>query len=368
MIEMISRRKTREIRVGKLGIGGSNPIVIQSMNNTDTHDVKATVKQILDLEEAGCEMTRLAILDMEAAEAVRAIKKDTNIPICADIHFDYRLALKCADNGIDKLRINPGNIQGEDNVTAVVKKAKDCGIPIRIGINGGSLEKDLLEKHGGKATPKGAVESASRHIKILEENDFYDTAVSIKFSDVMRTVEANRLFSKRFDYPLHLGVTEAGTITTGTIKSSVGIGAMLLEGIGDTIRVSLSAPPVEEIRVAKEILRDLELKKGGAFLTACPTCGRTKIDLIGLANEVEKRAAKIKYPVHIAVMGCVVNGLGEGREADVGLCGGIGTATIMRKGEVVNVVPEKQAVEALFAEVDKFIEERKKAGDRDYLS
>ncbi len=317
---MIQRRKTRKIYVGKVVIGGNAPIVVQSMCNTDTRNVQATVRQIKILTQAGCEIIRVAVPDMEAAKAVGKIKKGIHIPLVADIHFDYKLALECARQGVDKIRINPGNIGSIEKTEAVVKACKAKKIPIRIGINAGSLEKDLLEKFG--ATPKAAVESALRHVRILEKLNFHDILISIKFSDVPRMVEGYRLLAKKVNYPLHLGVTEAGTTYVGTIKSSIGIGILLHERIGATIRVSLTADPVEEIRPGFEILKALGLRQYGPEIISCPTCGRTEIDLIGLAKKVEKALAGIEKPIKVAVMGCVVNGPGEAREADIGVAGG----------------------------------------------
>lgn len=345
------RRKTREINIGGVKIGGDNPIAIQSMCNTDTRDVKATVDQIKRLEKAGCEIIRVAVPDMEAAECIRDIKKSIDIPLVADIHFDYRLALRCMENGIDKIRINPGNIGSADRVKLVADMAKRNGIPIRIGVNSGSLEKNLVEKYGG-VTPQGLVESALGHIKLLEENDFYDIAVSIKASNVPFSVEVYELLSDTVDYPLHVGITEAGTVWGGTVKSAVGIGAILSRGIGDTIRVSLTGDPVEEIYAAKEILKSLELRKFGVEFISCPTCGRTSIDLIKIANEVEERVKNIDKNIKVAVMGCAVNGPGEAREADIGIAGGHGEGLIFKKGQILRKVPEDRLVEELFKEIE----------------
>ena len=345
------RRKTREINIGGVKIGGDNPIAIQSMCNTDTRDVKATVDQIKRLEKAGCEIIRVAVPDMEAAECIRDIKKSIDIPLVADIHFDYRLALRCMENGIDKIRINPGNIGSADRVKQVADMAKRNGIPIRIGVNSGSLEKNLVEKYGG-VTPQGLVESALGHIKLLEENDFYDIAVSIKASNVPFSVEVYELLSDTVDYPLHVGITEAGTVWGGTVKSAVGIGAILSRGIGDTIRVSLTGDPVEEIYAAKEILKSLELRKFGVEFISCPTCGRTSIDLIKLANEVEERVRNIDKNIKVAVMGCAVNGPGEAREADIGIAGGHGEGLIFKKGQILRKVPEDRLVEELLKEIE----------------
>lgn len=345
------RRKTREINIGGVKIGGDNPIAIQSMCNTDTRDVKATVDQIKRLEKAGCEIIRVAVPDMEAAECIRDIKKSIDIPLVADIHFDYRLALRCMENGIDKIRINPGNIGSADRVKQVADMAKRNGIPIRIGVNSGSLEKNLVEKYGG-VTPQGLVESALGHIKLLEENDFYDIAVSIKASNVPFSVEVYELLSDTVDYPLHVGITEAGTVWGGTVKSAVGIGAILSRGIGDTIRVSLTGDPVEEIYAAKEILKSLELRKFGVEFISCPTCGRTSIDLIKIANEVEERVKNIDKNIKVAVMGCAVNGPGEAREADIGIAGGHGEGLIFKKGQILRKVPEDRLVEELLKEIE----------------
>ncbi|MCH5186344.1 MAG: flavodoxin-dependent (E)-4-hydroxy-3-methylbut-2-enyl-diphosphate synthase, partial [Oscillospiraceae bacterium] len=309
--------KERFVNVGGVKIGGGNPVTVQSMTNTDTRDIEATVGQIKRLEEAGCEIVRLAVPDAEAAEAVGRIKKMTNIPIVADIHFDYRLALECMRGGVDKIRINPGNIGDRDKVKAVADMAKASGVPIRIGVNGGSLEKDILEKHG-HATADAMIESAVRHIEILDDCNFFDTVVSLKASDVSKTIEVYRKFSKMTDIPLHLGVTEAGTMRGGLLKSAIGIGSLLNDGIGDTIRVSLTADPVEEVRAAKDILKILGIRKSGVSLVSCPTCGRCRISLINIANEVEKRLENVNKDIKVAVMGCAVNGPGEAKEADIG--------------------------------------------------
>ncbi len=349
---MIKRKNTRVVKIGDVLIGGGNPIAIQSMCNTKTSDVKATVAQIKELEEAGCEIIRVAVPDMEAAEAIKDIKRQINIPLVADIHFDYRLALKAIENGVDKLRINPGNIGSEDRVKAVVDAAKEKGIPIRIGVNSGSLEKNILEKYG-EVTPQGLVESALGHVRILEKYDFHDIVISIKASNVPFSLETYSLLSKAVDYPIHLGITEAGTEWSGTVKSSVGIGAILAMGIGDTIRVSLTGRPVEEIRVAKEILKSLGLRKFGIEFISCPTCGRTSIDLIGLANRVEEKCKNINKDIKVAVMGCAVNGPGEAREADIGIAGGKGYGLIFKKGEILKKLPEEQLLDAFMEEIDK---------------
>ena len=351
-MEFIKRRKTRVVKIGNILIGGDNPIAIQSMCNTKTSDVDATVKQILELEDAGCEIIRVAVPDMKAAEAIAEIKKQIHIPLVADIHFDYRLALKAIESGVDKLRINPGNIGGEDRVKAVVEAAKAKGIPIRIGVNSGSLEKDILEKYG-EVTPEGLVESALRHIRILEKLDFYDIVVSIKASNVPFSLATYSLLSKEVDYPIHLGITESGTEWSGTIKSAVGIGAILAMGIGDTIRVSLTGSTVEEVKVAKAILKDLGLRKFGIEFVSCPTCGRTSIDLIGLANKVEERCRNINKDIKVAVMGCSVIGPGEAREADIGIAGGNGYGLIFKKGEIIKKLPENELLDALMEEIEK---------------
>lgn len=342
----------RVVNVGGVKVGGENPISIQSMTNTDTRDVARTVEQIRRLADAGCEMVRSAVPDMEAAEAIKKIKEQITIPLVADIHFDYKLALECIKNGIDKVRINPGNIGSIDRVKAVADAARAKGIPIRIGVNGGSLEKDLLEKYGGP-TADALVESALRHVEILDSVNFSDIVVSIKVSSVPVMIEAYRKFNGISDIPTHIGVTEAGTMRGGIIKSSVGIGTLLSEGIGNTMRVSLTADPVEEIYAAKDILKALEIRKSGVTLVSCPTCGRTKIDLIGIAGEVEKRLANVDKDIKVAVMGCVVNGPGEAREADIGIAGGNGEGLIFKKGEIIRKVPEDRIIDELMSEIEK---------------
>ena len=344
---------SKVVKVGPYKLGGNNPVRVQSMCNTDTRDVKATVRQILELEKAGCEIIRVAVPDMVAAKALGKIKKQIHVPLVADIHFDYKLALEAVEQGIDKIRINPGNIGSEEKIKAVVMACKKNKIPIRIGINGGSLEKDILKKYKDKVTAEGMVESAMRHIKILERYNFKNILVSLKASDIRRTVEAYRLLAKKVDYPLHIGVTEAGTVFRGTIMSSIGLGILLYDGIGATLRVSLTADPVEEIGVAWEILKSLELRKRGVTVTSCPTCGRTEIDLIGLAEKVEKAVANIDKDIHVAVMGCVVNGPGEAREADIGVAGGRGMGAIFVKGKVIKSVPENKILASLLEEIDK---------------
>ena len=332
---------SRVVKVGNLLIGGGNPVVIQSMTNTTTSNVEATVAQIKKLESAGCQMVRMTINNEEAAKAIGEIKKRVNIPLCADIHFDYKLALLAIENGIDKLRINPGNIGSDENIKAVVEKAKERNIPIRIGVNSGSIEKHILEKYG-KPTADGMVESAMYHINLLEKNGFEDIVISLKASNVKMMVDAYRKISKLVDYPLHLGVTEAGTAFQGTVKSAIGIGSLLVDGIGDTIRVSLTEDPVEEIKVAKEILKVLGLIDAGVEIVSCPTCGRTEIDLIGLAKKVEKEFENEKRKIKIAVMGCIVNGPGEAREADYGVAGGKGVGVLFKKGQIVKKVDESE--------------------------
>lgn len=342
---------SKVVRVGNLKLGGNNPVRIQSMCDTDTRDVRATVKQILALEKEGCEIIRVAVPDMDAAKAIGKIKKQIHIPLVADIHFDYKLALEVIRQGIDKVRINPGNIGSPEKIKDVVDACKKKKIPIRIGVNMGSLEKDLLEKYG--ATTRAAVESALRHVRILERLNFRDIVISIKFSDVPRMIKGYRMLAKKVPYPLHLGVTEAGTAFMGSIKNAIGIGILLHDGIGATIRVSLTASPVEEIKTCWAILKALELRQHGPELISCPTCGRTEIDLLGLANKAEKALAKIKKPIKVAVMGCVVNGPGEAREADIGIAGGKKSGAIFVKGKVVRVVPESKILAELMKEIKK---------------
>ena len=346
----MKRDNTKTIRIGNVAIGGGNPIAIQSMTNTKTEDVEATVAQILALEKVGCEIIRCAVPTMEAAEALKEIKKRIHIPLVADIHFDYRLAIAAIENGADKIRINPGNIGDISRVKAVVDKAKEYNIPIRVGVNSGSLEKNLVEKYGG-VTAEGIVESALDKVHIVEELGYDNLVVSIKSSDVLMCVKAHELIAEKCQYPLHVGITEAGTILSGNIKSSVGLGIILHEGIGDTIRVSLTGDPLEEIKSAKLILRTLGLRKGGIEVVSCPTCGRTKIDLIGLANQVEEMVQDIPLDLKVAVMGCVVNGPGEAKEADIGIAGGIGEGLLIKKGEIVKKVKEEELLETLRQEL-----------------
>lgn len=346
------RKKTIEVVVRDKTMGGNAPVTVQSMTNTDTRDAKSTVEQIRRLEDAGCDIVRVAVPDNEAAEAIGSIVKLINIPLVADIHFDYRLALTSMKNGAAKIRINPGNIGGTDRVKAVVQAAKEREIPIRIGVNSGSVEKHILEKYNG-VTPQGMVESALEHAKILEDLNFNRIVFSIKASNVPMTIAAYRLMSEKSSYPLHLGVTEAGTVFRGTIKSSVGMGCLLAEGIGDTIRVSLTGDPVEEIKAGVEILKSLGLKKSGIEFISCPTCGRCQIDLISIANSVEERLKFVDKNIKVAVMGCAVNGPGEAREADIGIAGGKGEALLFRKGEIIRKIPQEKIVEELLSEIEK---------------
>ena len=347
----MERKLTRKVKVGKVYVGGDAPVTIQSMTNTDTRDVEATLKQIRELYNAGCEIIRCTVPDLEAAEAIKEIVKQSPIPVVADIHFDYRLALKVVENGISAVRINPGNIGSIERVRMVAEACKAKNIPIRIGVNSGSLEKEILERDG-KPTAKGLVESALAHVKILEAVDFHDIVISIKSSDVKMMIDAYRLMSEKVDYPLHLGVTESGTPFRGTIKSSIGIGTLLAEGIGDTIRVSLTSDPIEEIKVAKEMLKALGLREGGLEFVSCPTCGRTQIKLIEIANEVERRLEGINKDIKVAVMGCIVNGPGEAREADIGIAGGKGEGIIFKKGEVIKKCKEEDLIEELMKEIE----------------
>ena len=351
------REETRSVQVGNLTIGGNNHVVIQSMCNTKTKNVEATIKQINALEQAGCELVRVAVFDKEDAYAIKEIKKGIHIPLVADIHFDYRLALIAIESGIDKVRINPGNIGSIEKVKAVVDACKEKHIPIRIGVNGGSLEKEILEKYG-EPTPEGMVESAMKHVKILEDLDFHDIVISLKSSNTMLTIKAYELASKTFPYPLHVGVTEAGTALGGTIKSSLGIGTLLYEGIGNTIRVSLSDDPVEEIKVAKILLKELGLLKGVPTLVSCPTCGRIQYDLIPIAKEMEDFLKDIHLDITVAIMGCAVNGPGEARHADIGIAGGVGEGLLIKHGEIVKRVKQEDMVQTLKDEILKMVEEK----------
>ncbi|CAM3696794.1 flavodoxin-dependent (E)-4-hydroxy-3-methylbut-2-enyl-diphosphate synthase [Alicyclobacillus pomorum] len=358
---MFHRKDTRPVKVGNLTIGGSNQVIIQSMTTTKTADVKATVAEIHRLEEAGCEIVRVTVNNNEAADAIKEIKRQIHIPLVADIHFDYRLALKAIENGIDKVRINPGNIGKRERVEAVVKACKERGIPIRIGVNAGSLERHILEKYG-YPTAQGMLESALHHIQILEDLDFHDIIVSMKASDVPLAIEAYRLAAETFNYPLHLGITESGTLFSGTIKSSAGLGTLLSMGIGNTIRVSLSADPVEEVKVARELLKTFQLISNAATLVSCPTCGRIDIDLISIANEVEEYLQTVKAPIKVSVLGCAVNGPGEAREADIGIAGARGEGLLFRKGEVVRKIPEADLVTELKKEIDRMAKHYQETG------
>ena len=352
------RDETKVVQIGKRQIGGGNPILIQSMCNTKTEDVKATVEQILALEHAGCDIIRVAVPTMEAAAALTEIKRQIHIPLVADIHFDYRLAIAAIECGADKIRINPGNIGSRERIQAVVDKAKEYGVPIRVGVNSGSLEKPLVEKYGG-VTAEGLVESALDKVALIEQMGYDNLVISIKSSDVMMCVKAHELIAKKTHYPLHVGITEAGTVIAGNIKSAVGLGLILSQGIGDTIRVSLTGSPLEEIKSAKLILKTLGLRRGGVEVVSCPTCGRTQIDLIGLANQVETLVQGYPLDIKVAVMGCVVNGPGEAKEADLGVAGGIGEGLLIRKGEIVKKLPESELLPALKAELDRMVKDKK---------
>ena len=356
----MTRRKTRQIHIGQVAIGGGAPVSIQSMSTFTPTDITAAVKQINELADAGCDIVRLAVPNRASALALKQVKSQTRVPLVADIHFDYRLALDAIDSGVDGLRINPGNIGSMENVLKVVEKAKPKRIPIRIGINAGSLPELILESYGGHPTVQGMVASALEHIRILEQADYREMKISLKSTDVPMMVEAYRTLADQCDYPLHLGVTEAGTVMRGSIKSAMGIGALLLDGIGDTIRVSLTANPVEEVKVAKMILQAAGYSTYGAVMISCPTCGRCQVDLIPMAAEVEKRLEGIKTPLRVAVMGCVVNGPGEAREADFGIAGGNGQGVLFRKGKVLRTVPEDDLVDELMNEIDQYLAEEKK--------
>lgn len=348
-----NRRISREVSVGNVKIGGNNPISVQSMTTTDTRDANSTIAQIKKLEAVGCDIVRVAVPDMEAAKSIGKIKAEVNIPVIADIHFDYRLALEAIEQGVDGVRINPGNIGSIEKVKAVVEKCKERNLKIRIGVNGGSLEKELLEKYGS-ATPEALVESALGHVKILEDLDFHNIVISLKSSDIYKTLDAYEIISKKVDYPLHIGITESGSIKKGTIKSSIGVGALLLKGIGDTLRISLTGDPTEEIIVGKEILRSLDLLNDKIKVVSCPTCGRCNIDLINTVNEVEKKISDIEKNITVAIMGCAVNGPGEARDADIGIAGGKGEGLLFKKGEIVRKIKGDRLVEELLEEIQKY--------------
>lgn len=352
MVKNMERSHTKKIKIGTKFVGGDAPIQVQSMTNTDTRNAKDTIEQIIKLENAGCDIIRCAVPDMEAAQALKTITREVHIPVVADIHFDYKLALQAIKNGVSAIRINPGNIGGGEKVKAVVDAAKEKEVPIRIGVNSGSLQKDILKAYGG-ICPEALVESALQHVELLEELNFYNIAISVKSTEVAEMIEAYRLISKRTSYPLHVGVTESGTLRRGTIKSSVGIGTLLAEGIGDTIRVSLTDDPIEEVKVGREILKSLGLIKEGIELISCPTCGRTQIDLIKIAKEVEEKLANVDKPLKVAVMGCAVNGPGEAKRADIGIAGGKGEGLIFRKGEIIKKVKEEDLVGELLLEIEK---------------
>lgn len=346
------REHTKIVKIGNCVIGGGNPVLIQSMTNTPTEDIKRTVEQIHRLEKAGCQIIRSTVPNMEAAKALKEIKKQIHIPLVADIHFDYKLAIAAIEHGADKIRINPGNIGSNEKVREVVKAAKERNIPIRIGVNSGSLEKELIAAYGGRVSAQGIVESALNKVKLIEDMGYDNLVVSIKSSDVRMCIHAHELLAKQCQYPLHVGITEAGTLLSGTIKSSIGIGTILYEGIGDTIRVSLTGDPVEEIKAAKIILRSLGLLKGGVEVVSCPTCGRTKIDLISLANQVEEMVQDMDLTIKVAVMGCAVNGPGEAKEADIGIAGGVGEGLLIKKGEIIKKVPESELLATLKDELE----------------
>lgn len=356
-MEKIKRRVSRQIHIGDVAVGGDAPVSVQSMTNTDTRDARATIDQIKRLEDAGCEIIRVAVPDQEAADRFEEIKKSIRIPIIADIHFDHRLAISAIKSGADAIRINPGNIGGAEKVKKVIEAAREREVPVRIGVNSGSVEKDLLKKHGHPG-PEAMVESALRHIRFFEDNDFALLKISLKSSDVLNTIASYKLLAQKTDYPFHLGVTEAGTALGGAIKSALGIGYLLIEGIGDTLRVSLTADPEKEMVVAWSILRDLKLRQRGVELVSCPTCGRTEIDLIALVEKAEYLLRNVKAPLKVAIMGCVVNGPGEAREADVGIAGGRGSGMLFKKGERVEKVPEEKLLDLLISEVEKMTGEK----------
>ncbi|CCJ33527.1 flavodoxin-dependent (E)-4-hydroxy-3-methylbut-2-enyl-diphosphate synthase [Caloramator australicus] len=347
----MQRKKTKKVKVGNIYIGGDSPVTIQSMTNTKTANIKDTIEQIKLLEKAGCEIIRVAVPDEESAQAIKKIKKEINIPLVADIHFDYKLAIKSIEHGADKIRINPGNVGGIDKIKEIIKAAKHYNIPIRVGVNSGSLERDILEKYK-KPCAEALAESAIRNVKLLEDLDFFNIVVSVKSSNVLETIESYKILSRSIDYPLHLGVTESGTLISGTVKSSIGIGLLLYEGIGDTIRVSLTDDPVNEIKVAREILKSLGLRKG-IEIVSCPTCGRTNINLIELAQKITRELENYTKPIKVAIMGCAVNGPGEAKEADIGIAAGKGEALIFKKGEIIKKVKESEILEELFKEIEK---------------
>ena len=348
---MLKREKTRQVKVGNLVIGGQNKVIIQSMTNTKTKDIDATVSQILELEKAGCEIIRVAVLDKEDAYAIKEIKKNIHIPLVADIHFDYKLALICIESGVDKIRINPGNIGSKENVEKVVNACKEKNIPIRIGVNGGSLEKDLLEKYGHNS-PKAIIESCKRQIKLLEELNFYNIVISLKTSSVLSTIEAYKLASEEFNYPLHLGITEAGALVTSSIRSSAGLGVLLYEGIGDTIRISISDEPVKEIRVCKELLKNFNLYKNFPTLISCPTCGRLQYNALPIYQEMENYLSTVNKDITVAIMGCVVNGPTEAKNADIGIAGGINEALLFKKGQIIRKIKEEDIINVLKEEIN----------------
>jgi (E)-4-hydroxy-3-methylbut-2-enyl-diphosphate synthase len=352
-MEQIMRKQTKKVMCGNVEIGGGANISVQSMTNTFTKDIKSTVKQILDLEEVGCEIVRVAVADMEDAEAISEIKQQIHIPIVADIHFDYRLAIKSIENGIDKLRINPGNIGSIERVQKVVEAAKPRNIPIRIGVNVGSIHKDILEKYNGQPTAQGMVESALEHVKILEDLDYNNIVISLKGTDIKMTVDAYSLMSKKVNYPLHVGITHSGTLFDGSIRSAIGVGSLLLNGIGDTMRISLTDDPREEVKVAREILKGLGLRNFGINYITCPTCGRTKIDIIELSKQIQEGLKNVNKPITVAIMGCAVNGPGEARQSDIGIAGGVGEALLFKKGVIIRKIKEEDIVNTLIKEINK---------------
>ncbi len=353
-MDRIIRRQSRSVMAGNVQIGGNAKIPVQSMTNTFTKDVNSTVRQILELEDAGCEIVRVAVADASDAEAIRDIKKQIHIPLVADIHFDYRLALKSIENGIDKLRINPGNIGSIDRVQKIVEMAKPRNIPIRIGVNAGSIHKDILRKYNNIITSEGMVESALEHVRILEDLDYNNIVISMKGTDIKMTINAYRSMAQKVDYPLHLGITHAGTLFEGSIRSAIGVGSLLADGIGDTLRISLTDKPTEEVKVAREILKSLNLRDFGINYITCPTCGRTKIQLIDLTKKIQDGLKNVNKPITVAIMGCAVNGPGEARQADIGIAGGIGEALLFKKGEIIRKVKEEEIVQTLLEEIEKF--------------